>query len=125
MGVVGRVAQHISETSSNTFKQRVCALQRSDDISMRDIHFLAVRLSKYRGFWLDTSEYRRAVEYLVHCQLLNLLADSNFQICLTSRVNANGYCSSTTVQREAEIVSRLIFEALNDILASGGDDLED
>lgn len=115
-GVIGRIAQHVSETSSNTFKQRVCAISKSDDITLRDIHFIAVQLSGYRGFWLDSSEYRRAVEYLVHCELLNFLSEAKISLCLTSRVNANGYCNSVTVRRESEIVARSMFQALREIL---------
>jgi hypothetical protein len=115
-GVSGRIAQHISETSSNTFKKRVCALLNYEKITLEDIFFFAVPLSKYRGFWLDSNEYRRAVEYLVQNEILNFLSQEKKNILLVSRVTANGYCNTELVKNEARIVSRSLTYSIGQVL---------
>jgi hypothetical protein len=114
-GVLGRISQHISETPSNTFRQRICAILRCDEVVLDDVHFVAVPLSSYKGFWLDSPEYRRAVEYLVQLQLLNMIADAKVRVTLMSRVNGNGYTTQKNVQNEAKQVAERLFAELTKI----------
>jgi len=108
MGALGRIAQHVSYCSSNTFRQRICQILRYEEVSLKDMVFLAVPLSQYRSFWLDTSEYRVAVEYLVQNKILSHIATSQMKITLISRVSANGYCQTAFVKEEAKVVANRI-----------------
>lgn len=111
-GAMGRIAQHISETSSNTFKKRICTIFKYDDVHLEEILFLAVPLSDYSGFWLKSNEYRRAVEYLVQNEMLNFIAEYKKEVLLVSRVTANGYCQTDIVKNEAKIVSKSMISSL-------------
>jgi len=115
LGAVGRMSQHISDTSSNTFKKRICTQRGYDKINLKDIIFFAVPLSNYNGFWLDSSDYRRAVEYLVQSEILNFLKKENKSVLLVSRVNANGYCDIGTIKKEAKTVVRSLIYSLKDV----------
>lgn len=115
-GAMGRIAQHISETSSNTFRKRICTIFKYDSIYLKDILFFVVPLSKYSGFWLDSSEYRRAVEYLVQNEILNFLAENKKEVLLVSRVTANTYCQTNIVRSEAEVVSKSIISSLRELI---------
>ena len=116
-GILGRIAQHISETSSNTFRQRVCAVLDCDEVPLDGVEFVAVALSGYRGFAADSPEYRRAVEYNVQLRLLNMLAASRLPVTLVSRVAGNGYTSKPVVVREADQVATLLLGSLTTVLA--------
>ncbi|MBL4701276.1 MAG: hypothetical protein JKX85_08450 [Phycisphaeraceae bacterium] len=115
-GAVGRMAQHISETSSNTFKKRICTLLGYEEINLEGISFFAVPLSNYRGFWSDSSEYRRAVEFLVQNEMLNFLTKEEKNVLLVSRVNANGYCNTGIVKNEAKIVARSLIHSMKHVI---------
>jgi hypothetical protein len=111
-GVLGRIAQHISETSSNTFRQRVCAVLGCDEVALDGVEFVGVALSGYAGFASDSPEYRRAVEYNVQLRLLNMLASSRLPVTLVSRVAGNGYTGKPVVVRESEHVAMLLHDGL-------------
>lgn len=115
-GVLGRIAQHISETASNTFRQRVCAVLGCDEVAMDGVEFVAVALSGYPGFATDSPEYRRAVEYNVQLRLLNMLAASRLPMTLVSRVAGNGYTGMPIVVREADAVARLLHGGLTELV---------
>lgn len=115
-GLLGRISQHISETASNTFRQRICAILRCDEVTLENIHFVGVALSSYKGFWLDSPEYRRAVEYLVQLHLLNMIAGAKARVTLVSRVTGNSYTTQKIVQNEAKQVANSLFTELTKVL---------
>src|SRR5262245_33676061 len=62
MGALGRLAQHLSETTGATLRQRIEALYNVTEIDGLSIEFAAVKLAQQKSFWADEPDYREAVE---------------------------------------------------------------
>ena len=110
VGALGRLAQHLSETTGATLRKRIQTLYNITDIDGLSIEFAAVKLNDQRGFWKDERDYREAVESLVQHSLLNALCDQKIPVCLISRVQPNAYCRVGFVENEAKRVFKTILE---------------
>jgi hypothetical protein len=108
IGPLGRLAQHLSETTGATLRQRIQALYNVTEIDGLSVEFAAVRLAERKSFWKDEADYREAVESLVYYQILNSLCDRRIPIRLISRVQMNSYCELGYVKSEAERIFRII-----------------
>lgn len=109
IGALGRLAQHLSDTTGATFRQRINALYNITEIDGLSVEFAAVQLHNQKSFWKDEPDYREAVESLVQYALLNEICDRKLQIQLVSRVQPNGYCGLGYIESEASrVVASLI-----------------
>ena len=108
-GALGRFTQHLSETNSNTLKQRVCSIYNYDEYEFEDVFFNAVKLSDVRSFNQPSSEYREAVEALVNNRMITFASNNNLGFVI-SRIQANPYTKKNYVVEEAKNVVS-IFEA--------------
>ncbi len=108
LGALGRISQHLSETSANTFKQRICQLYKYDSVQVENVRFLVIPFSNEKRYWTDAAEYRIAVEYLVQLNILNILGENDTGLTLISRVVANGYTRQASVVKEAAAITKVI-----------------
>ncbi|MGH7173457.1 MAG: hypothetical protein ACRELG_24510 [Gemmataceae bacterium] len=100
-GALGRLAQHLSDTTGATLRKRIQTLYNITEIEGLSLDFAAVKLSQRKAFWNDAADYREAVESLVQHQLLNALCDRKIPVCLISRVQLNSSCRLGYVETEA------------------------
>lgn len=101
-GALGRLSQHLSETGSNTFQQRVCAIYNLESVSLGRIDFAAVPLENRKEFLSDSSDYRESVEYLVQWDLLSFIRRERFPVSIVSRVFSKYYITESFVRQEAK-----------------------
>ncbi|MFV9504231.1 MAG: hypothetical protein AB4911_06665 [Oscillochloridaceae bacterium umkhey_bin13] len=107
-GAIGRLAQHLSETHSNTFQQRICALNKLESVSLGRVDFAAVPLRGKKEFLSDSSDYRESVEYLVQWDLLRFVRKEGIQLQVISRVRSKYYITEEFIKQEAnEVVQKL------------------
>jgi hypothetical protein len=111
-GPIGRLAQHISNTDSNTFIQRVTTILKLDKAELNNIYFFAAALPAEKKFSESPSEFREAVEGLVQSLLLNLIAKKNPKAILISRVRLNAYSSSDEIAEIAGLIAHAFSELL-------------
>jgi predicted GIY-YIG superfamily endonuclease len=103
-GALGRLAQHLSDTSSNTLKQRACSILQYEEIELKDIQFNAACLSQNRSFVQESSDYREAVEALVNNRIINFVAKYKIGV-VVSRIRANRYSELKFIKDEANLVA--------------------
>lgn len=108
-GALGRFSQHLSETNSNTLRQRVCAIYGYDEYEFAEVLINAVQLSSIKSFNQSSSEYREAVESIVNNKIITF-ASNNKSGFVISRTRSNPYIKEGYVVEEAnDVIS--IFEA--------------
>ncbi|MDE0299047.1 MAG: hypothetical protein OXN17_10475 [Candidatus Poribacteria bacterium] len=107
-GALGRLAQHLSDTESNTYLQRLSSLYRHQEIQLERVDFAAITFSESKMFWIDNPEYRKAVEDLVQRRLLNWLREHRLKICIVSRTYPNAYCRLGYVEEEADRIASVL-----------------
>ena len=104
-GALGRFAQHLSDTQSNTYIQRLSNLYHYKEIVLGRTDFAVIRFTSEEMFQIDSPVYREAVEDLVQRRLLNWIAEQKLKICIVSRTRPNSYNKLQNVQEEAEQIS--------------------
>lgn len=104
-GPLGRFTQHLSDTDSNTYLQRLSYLYHYEDVPLERVNFVAVRFTPEKMFQIDSPVYREAVEDLVQRRLINWVAERKLKICIVSRTRPNSYNKLQDVQEEAERIS--------------------
>lgn len=104
-GALGRLAQHLSDTQSNTYIQRLSKLYHYEEIVLGKTDFVAIRFTSEKMFQIDSPIYREAVEDLVQRRLLNRIAKEKLEICIVSRTHPNSYSKLPEIQEEAERIS--------------------
>lgn len=104
-GALGRFAQHLSDTQSNTYIQRLSDLYHYEEVMLGRTDFAVIRFTSEKMFQIDSPVYREAVEDLVQRRLLNWVAERKLKICIVSRTRPNSYNKLQDVQEEAERIS--------------------
>ena len=104
-GALGRFAQHLSDTQSNTYIQRLSDLYHYEEVIIGRTDFAAIRFTSEEMFQIDSPVYREAVEDLVQRRLLNWIAKRKLEICIVSRTRPNSYNKLESVQEEANRIS--------------------
>ena len=104
-GALGRLAQHLSHASGNTYMQRLSDIYSYEEVVLERVDFVAVRFTERKTFWLDSPVYREAVEDLVQRRLLNWLYEHKLAILVTSRTRSNAYSKLPYIQEEANRMS--------------------
>ena len=104
-GALGRLAQHLSDSNSNTYLQRLSDIYRYQEIQLERVDLVAITFSQSKMFWIDSPEYREAVEDLVQRRLLNWLSENKLNICIVSRTYPNPYNKLKYVREEADKIS--------------------
>jgi hypothetical protein len=99
LGVLGRYSQHLSYTNSNTFKQRVAAMEKQESVNLGEVFGSFYELPKYKRYTNSSTDYREAVEALVQYNLINSFALSGLGV--VSRVTKNPLCNNDEVKRIA------------------------
>lgn len=107
-GALGRLSEHLSDTSGNTYLQRLSALYRYEEIWLEKVDFIAIRFAQKKVFEAKSADYREAVEHLVQCRLIDWVIEHKLAIGVVSRTRPNSYSRLQEVQEEAN----RIFEAL-------------
>lgn len=105
-GALGRFTQHLSETNSNTLKQRVCAIYNYDEYEFEEVFFNAVKLSDTKSFNQTNAEYREAVEAIVNNKIITFASNKKLGFVI-SRIQANPYTKERFVMSEADSVSSI------------------
>lgn len=95
-GVLGRFSQHLSETNSNTFRQRISSLYCLDEYKQGNTFGVFFPLPKKSTFQSRASDYREAVEGLVQSQIIKYAAQKKFVV--VSRVSKNALCNQREIQ---------------------------
>jgi len=112
VGALGRLSQHVSETSSNTFIKRTKQIRRIDEINLGAVSFYAVRLPSERMFHSQARDYREAVEHIVQTNVRNYICREKTGYLLVSLTDANGYCRDEAVRAAADSVFAKLEPAL-------------
>jgi hypothetical protein len=107
-GAIGRLAQHLSDTTGATLRQRLQTRYDLMEIDGLALEFAAVRLGEQSSFWTDEPDYREAVEWLVQLELVNAICGRKLPICVISRVESTAYTRVAYVQSEATRVTQLL-----------------
>ncbi|MDW6003251.1 hypothetical protein [Vibrio mangrovi] len=102
LGVLGRFSQHLSETSSNTFKQRIRTLFNYDEYTYDSIHGTYFSLPNRECFTSSASDYREAIEGLVQSELISIAAQKKFIV--VSRVSKNRLCEQSEIKTLSQAV---------------------
>lgn len=92
-GALGRLAQHLSFGSGNTFRQRICQHFGYENIDIGPVHFEAYELDEnHQEFHNRARDHREAVEALAQFHLLNRFGGDSLSACVViSRVTLNPY----------------------------------
>lgn len=107
-GALGRLSQHLSESNSNTLKQRIKAIYGYESIDFEEIYFTAAALSNRKSFQQRGADYREAVEALISNRVINFVSGKKIGI-VVSRVQFNSYTKLKYIQAEANSIS-IFFE---------------
>ena len=101
-GALGRLSQHLSDTNSNTYLQRLYNITEFEEVLLDKVDFATVRFSTKRELNFDSREYREAVENHVQRNLLNWLHEHELKnISIVSRTRGNAYSKRQDIQAEA------------------------
>ena len=100
MGALGRLAEHLSDGESATFRQRVWDVARLN--LEGPVHFAAVELSREKAFQRACPEYREAVECLIESRLREYVVRQQILALSVARVRLHPYRTSPLVMREAQ-----------------------
>ncbi len=104
-GFLGRLSQHLSGTSAATFRRQLTSICRLDASAIDGCEVVgyAARLPNTKQYGLQ--DYREAVEFLVQCDLINLLAKSGTAVTVVSRVRGNGYTKLQYIRSASSRIS--------------------
>ena len=105
-GALQRLSQHLSEGSSNTFRQRVASLNDLEDAPFGRVHFAAHPLDAPR---YASRSYREAVEVGVQRALLSAMGRGPVRAGVVSRVQSNGYASLPPVRADADAIGAAMY----------------
>ena len=107
-GALGRLAEHLSDTSSNTYLQRLSDVFHYEEVPLERVDLVAIRFAPRKMFWIDSPSYREAVEDLVQQRLFNWLCEHKLEICVVSRTQPNSYSKRQDIQEEADRISGIL-----------------
>ena len=105
LGSLGRLAQHLSNTNSNTFIQRICSVNNFDEVILNDIDFFASKLPEKTPFLSRATDYREAVEYLINYGVINSLKEKSINLSVISRTKSNAYTKLDSIKKLAENIT--------------------
>jgi hypothetical protein len=97
-GALGRLAQHLSDSDSATFRQRVEMTLAADVTS--EIFCAAFPLSLEAAFQREAPDYREAAEYLIEARLRAFVVHKGLPSLSVARVAVHPYAESPLVRRE-------------------------
>ena len=100
-GALGRLTQHLSDSSANTYLQRLCHIYEYLEIPLDRVDFAAMRFASIEEFQNVGQEYRKAVEHLVQARLQDLIQENKLSIFIVSRTPRNTYSDLDYVKEEA------------------------
>lgn len=104
LGVLGRFAQHLSNSESNTFKQRVFSIYKYEDIELENIRGTYFCLPRENRFLNNATDYRDAVEALTQDKIIPVAASMGMSVI--SRVQKNPQCSLDDIKLLSEIAAK-------------------
>lgn len=90
LGALGRLAQHLSDGSSNTFRQRL-AVYCGTEADIGPVAMFAHRLSGSPLFHREAADQREAVEGLAAYDLITAIHQREIGVALISNVRFNRY----------------------------------
>lgn len=103
-GAIGRLGEHLSSSTGNTFFQRLAAHfgDGADPGPLGSVNLAAWKLSSQRTFHSRARDHREAVEFIVQYRLINELQQVDLALPVLSRVRPNPYTGLKYVVQEAE-----------------------
>jgi len=104
LGVLGRFAQHLSASESNTFKQRVFSIYKYEDIELQNVIGTYFCLPKEHRFLSNATDYRDAVEALTQDHIIPIAASLGMTVI--SRVQKNPQCNLDDIKVLSEIAAK-------------------
>jgi hypothetical protein len=114
-GALGRLSFHLSDGDGATIRDRISALYRFDEVTLRGIRFAAFPLNPLKIFYSEARDYREAVEASLQRAIIDKLAVESIPLPVVSRVRYGGYLADPNVRSE---VDRILPEMWQWILAS-------
>lgn len=88
-GALGRLTQHMSETYSNTFIQKVLKFYDFDEVNLKKIHFFCFQIKDDAN--INSTAHLESVEFLVSEEFKKRIFKNGYSISLLSRVDYGGY----------------------------------
>lgn len=99
-GALGRLSQHLSDSESATFRQRVEAVTEAEVTG--EVVCAAFPLSLEPAFQREAADYREAAEYRIEGRLREFVVNTRLPALSVARVAVHPYADSPIVIREAE-----------------------
>ncbi|MBK6709673.1 MAG: hypothetical protein IPG51_04920 [Chloroflexi bacterium] len=115
-GAMGRLAQHISDSYGNTFKQKVQRYFDLEEPILGHLEFAAYRLPERQEFLSAATDFREAIEYLIQKNLILMTSRIQMKVGCVSRVKSNAYQKQDFIKAEGEIASEFFFQWLSSIV---------
>lgn len=100
-GALGRLTQHLSDSSANTYLQRLCHIYEYLEVPLDRVDLAAMKFASIEEFQNAGQEYRKAVEHLVQARLQDLIQENKLSIFIVSRTPRNTYSDLDYVKEEA------------------------
>ena len=108
-GALGRLAQHLSETESNTFKKRICSVYQYEEIELMGVEFFAYKLPDKKHFYTYARDHRESVEYLTNYSMISEMEKNSIKLSVISNTQSNPYTKMKSIQKTSDsIVSEFI-----------------
>ena len=107
-GALGRLAQHLSDSASNTYIQRLSDVYEYEEVPLEKVDFAAMKFAPREEFQIDSQEYRKAVEDWVQARLKNWIHEKNLSIFVVSRTRPNTYSQLYYVKKEASRIAEAL-----------------
>lgn len=108
LGALGRISQHLSETRSNTFRQRLCKIYGYANVKLENIKCFAFYLEHRSEYSSESRDYREAVEYNTQLNVLNGISQIGVHVLVVSRVMHSGYSSLDWIKKDAGNIAEQI-----------------
>ena len=111
-GALGRLTQHLSETDSNTFKQRICSVYQYEEIELMEIEFFAYKLPERKHFYSTARDHRESVEFLANYSMISEMQKNSIELSVISNTKSNPYTKMKSIQKTSDAVVNEFINAI-------------
>lgn len=120
LGATQRLATHISMGGGATLRHavgRVFGIDEGEQLGL--VRFAACRLPERREYLADATDYREAIEDLVHDKLRQRIMREPWRITFVASTRGNPYTREKFVQDDAETIYTNLMAILQAVIESG------
>lgn len=118
-GALGRLSEHLSDASGNTFSQKIESLKNIKKITFGKVSFGAISLGTRSDF--RSKGHREGVEMLLQYKLINKIADAPFNVAVVSAQSNSSYADVSFVKAKSDEVLEQIYLWLSDTVSGRSD----